>query len=186
MVPKSTCRLPASSTWRPSGNASDGSFGRWARSSRAPRQSSRARTSVSARRPRWWLAKKLAAPSTSRYGTSSPRPCHGSMRWTPTEPAPDLTLTRAVPDCLPYGRLAGPRRASRPLESTQAVARAWADEGGPEGAVVLADYQAAGRGQHGRRWTAPAGAGLLFSVVLRPQLPVARWPEIPIAAGCAI
>jgi BirA family transcriptional regulator, biotin operon repressor / biotin---[acetyl-CoA-carboxylase] ligase len=108
------------------------------------------------------------------------------MRWTPAKLAPDVALTRAFADCLPGGRLAGPLRAYRALESTQAVARAWADDNAPEGAVVLADYQAAGRGQHGRAWTAPAGAGLLFSVVLRPPLPVARWPEIPIAVGCAI
>ena len=33
---------------------------------------------------------------------------------------------------------------------------------------------------------APDGAALLFSVVLRPPLPVARWPEIPLATGCAV
>ena len=52
--------------------------------------------------------------------------------------------------------------------------------------MVLADSQTAGRGQHGRPWTAPGGAALLFSVVLRPRLSVARWPEIPLAAGCAV
>jgi BirA family biotin operon repressor/biotin-[acetyl-CoA-carboxylase] ligase len=108
------------------------------------------------------------------------------MRWTPAEPAPDLALTRAFGDCLPGGRLAGPLRAYRALESTQTMARAWADDGAPEGAVVIADYQAAGRGQHGRTWIAPPGTSLMFSVVLRPRLPVARWPEIPLAVGCAI
>src|SRR5262249_16427568 len=76
--------------------------------------------------------------------------------------------------------------AYRSLASTQTVARAWAQDGAPEGAVVLADYQTAGRGQRGRSWAAPAGSALLFSVVLRPPVPVARWPEIPLAAGCAI
>jgi BirA family biotin operon repressor/biotin-[acetyl-CoA-carboxylase] ligase len=108
------------------------------------------------------------------------------MRWTPAESAPDPALTRAFADCLPGGRLAGPLRAYRSLESTQTLARAWAADGAPEGAVVLADYQSAGRGQRGRSWTAPTGTALLFSVVLRPRLPVARWPEIPLAAGCAI
>ena len=81
---------------------------------------------------------------------------------------------------------AGPLRAYRSLASTQALARAWADSGAPEGAVVLADHQTEGRGQRGRAWTAPPGTALLFSVVLRPRLPVARWPEIPLAAGCAV
>ncbi|MGH7358829.1 MAG: biotin--[acetyl-CoA-carboxylase] ligase, partial [Candidatus Rokuibacteriota bacterium] len=35
-------------------------------------------------------------------------------------------------------------------------------------------------------WTAPAGSSLLVSIVLRPPWPVARWPEIPMAAGCAV
>ena len=108
------------------------------------------------------------------------------MRSSPGELAPDLALTRTLADCLPGGRLAGPLRAYRSLASTQTVARAWAQDGAPEGAVVLADYQTAGRGQRGRSWTAPAGSALLFSVVLRPPVSVARWPEIPLAAGCAI
>jgi BirA family biotin operon repressor/biotin-[acetyl-CoA-carboxylase] ligase len=108
------------------------------------------------------------------------------MRWTPAEPALDAELTRAFAPCLPGERLAGPLRAYRSLTSTQTVARAWAATGAPEGAVVLADYQTEGRGQHGRPWSAPGGTALLFSVVLRPGLPVARWPEIPLATGCAV
>jgi BirA family biotin operon repressor/biotin-[acetyl-CoA-carboxylase] ligase len=104
----------------------------------------------------------------------------------PAEPAPDPDLTRAFASCLPGGRLAGPLRAYRSVPSTQALARAAAEAGAPEGTVILADHQTAGRGRRGRRWTAPAGASLLFSVVLRPPLPVARWGEIPLAAGCAV
>jgi BirA family biotin operon repressor/biotin-[acetyl-CoA-carboxylase] ligase len=108
------------------------------------------------------------------------------MPWPGAEPSPDADLTRAFTPCLPGGRLSGPLRAYRSLESTQSVARAWAADGAPEGAVVLADFQTAGRGQRGRSWTAPAGTALLLSVVLRPPLPVARWPEIPLAMGCAV
>lgn len=43
--------------------------------------------------------------------------------------------------------------------------------GAPEGLVAVADYQTAGRGRRDRRWTAPAGSSLLFSVLLRPDLP---------------
>ena len=108
------------------------------------------------------------------------------MHWTPAEFALDPSLTRSFARCLPGGRLAGPLRAYRVAGSTQALARAWADTGAPEGAVVLADYQTAGRGQRGRAWTAAPGTALLVSVVLRPRLPVSRWPEIPLAAGCAV
>ena len=108
------------------------------------------------------------------------------MRSTPAEPALDPTLTRSFASCLPGGRLAGPLRAYGSVGSTQTLARAWADAGAPEGAVVLADHQTAGRGRRGRPWTAPAGTSLLVSVVLRPPFPVVRWPEIPMAAGCAV
>jgi BirA family biotin operon repressor/biotin-[acetyl-CoA-carboxylase] ligase len=54
------------------------------------------------------------------------------------------------------------------------------------GAVALAEHQTEGRGRHGRRWVDEAGAGLTFSVVLRPPPPVARWPELTIVAAEAV
>lgn len=45
--------------------------------------------------------------------------------------------------------------------------------GEPEGVVLVAAEQLAGRGRHGRRWVAPAGAAALCSVLLRPPAPVA-------------
>ncbi len=104
----------------------------------------------------------------------------------PHEPVLDAALTGTLAGCLTGGRLAGPLRAYRSIPSTQALARAWAETGAPEGAVVLADHQTEGRGRRGRAWTAPPGTALLFSVILRPRLPVVRWPEIPLAAGCAV
>jgi len=51
--------------------------------------------------------------------------------------------------------------------STNDVARLRARAGAAEGTVVIADEQTAGRGRSARTWVAPAGAGLLLSVVLR-------------------
>lgn len=42
--------------------------------------------------------------------------------------------------------------------------------GAPEGLVIVADHQGAGRGRLGRVWQAPAGASLLCTVLLRPSL----------------
>lgn len=53
--------------------------------------------------------------------------------------------------------------------STNDEARALAEAGAPEGTVVMAIAQTAGRGRRGRRWTAPPGTGLLLSMVLRPR-----------------
>jgi len=59
-------------------------------------------------------------------------------------------------------------------ESTNAVAFRMAEEGAPEGTVVIADAQTAGKGRLGRVWLSPAGVNLYCSVVLRPPIsPVA-------------
>jgi BirA family transcriptional regulator, biotin operon repressor / biotin---[acetyl-CoA-carboxylase] ligase len=59
-------------------------------------------------------------------------------------------------------------------ESTNAVAFRLAEEGAPEGTVVIADAQSAGKGRLGRVWLSPAGVNLYCSVVLRPPIsPVA-------------
>ncbi len=47
-------------------------------------------------------------------------------------------------------------------------------EGAPEGTVVVAEEQTAGRGRLGRRWVAPAGTCLLCSLLFRPPLPLSR------------
>ncbi len=52
--------------------------------------------------------------------------------------------------------------------STNTVALEAAAAGEPEGHVVVADHQTAGRGRLGRSWVAPPGTALLVSIVLRP------------------
>ncbi len=42
----------------------------------------------------------------------------------------------------------------------------------PEGFVVFAEHQTAGRGQRGNRWESASHLGLWFSVLLRPQIPL--------------
>ncbi|MFJ8072751.1 biotin--[acetyl-CoA-carboxylase] ligase [Streptomyces sp. NPDC096176] len=57
----------------------------------------------------------------------------------------------------------------------------------PEGAVLVAEEQTAGRGRLDRTWTAPARSGLFFSVLLRPgpDVPATRWGWLPLLAGVA-
>lgn len=56
-------------------------------------------------------------------------------------------------------------------------------EGAAHGAVALADRQTEGRGRLGRTWV---DSGLMFSVVLCPPQPVARWPELTLVAARAV
>lgn len=57
----------------------------------------------------------------------------------------------------------------------------------PQGAVLVAEEQTAGRGRLDRTWSAPARSGLFFSVLLKPgpDIPVERWGWLPLLAGVA-
>ncbi|GAA3756749.1 biotin--[acetyl-CoA-carboxylase] ligase [Plantactinospora mayteni] len=65
--------------------------------------------------------------------------------------------------------------------STNADAAEAARAGEPEGLVVVAERQTAGRGRRGRTWESPARAGLAVSVLLRPGVaePDRDWPAVP-------
>lgn len=61
-----------------------------------------------------------------------------------------------------------------------------ADDGAPEGLVVATEEQTAGRGRLGRSWWDAPGRSLLFSLLLRPTIPLARFPLLWIAMACAV
>jgi BirA family transcriptional regulator, biotin operon repressor / biotin---[acetyl-CoA-carboxylase] ligase len=78
-------------------------------------------------------------------------------------------------------KLGEPRLDVETCESTQLLV----DTSLPEGALVVADHQTAGRGRLGRSWEAPAGTALLFSLLLRPP-PKQHAPELSLVAGVAV
>lgn len=56
----------------------------------------------------------------------------------------------------------------------------------PVGAVVLAESQTAGRGRRENRWIAPRGKDLMFSLLLKPEAPLEKWPRITTLAALGI
>jgi BirA family biotin operon repressor/biotin-[acetyl-CoA-carboxylase] ligase len=67
--------------------------------------------------------------------------------------------------------------------STNDLAKRLAQEGSPEGTVIIAEEQTEGRGTKGRSWHSPHGQGLYASVILRPRR--ADLSLLPIMAGVA-
>ena len=55
------------------------------------------------------------------------------------------------------------------VDSTMDEARKTVEAGAPEGTVILAEEQRAGRGRFNRSWVSPRGQNLLFSVLLYPS-----------------
>lgn len=73
------------------------------------------------------------------------------------------------------------------VDSTNDVAVQAARSGEPEGMVFLARYQTAGRGRLGRRWVAPPGTSLLFSILFRPPAPFQETaPRVQMVSGLAL
>ncbi len=72
------------------------------------------------------------------------------------------------------------------VDSTNLVAERLARRGAPEGLLVVADAQTAGRGRLGRSFFSPAGLSLYMSLLLRPDGPPDRLPEHVFAAALAV
>jgi BirA family biotin operon repressor/biotin-[acetyl-CoA-carboxylase] ligase len=72
------------------------------------------------------------------------------------------------------------------IGSTNAELAAAATRDAPEGTVLVAEHQAAGRGRLDRVWTSPPRAGLTVSFLLRPDVPAARKGWLPLLTGVAL
>ena len=107
-------------------------------------------------------------------------------------PAPplDAPLLDAAALCRAVVRPGGLWRAvevTAVTDSTNADLLARAAGGAPEGLVLAAEEQRAGRGRMGRAWVAPPRAALTFSLLVRPRtVPPARRGWLPLLAGVAV
>ena len=83
---------------------------------------------------------------------------------------PDMILPARVEARLDPNSLGLPYFHFEDIDSTNLEARRRAEKGVPHGALLATEYQSKGRGRLERRWIAPKGACLMFSLVLRPKL----------------
>ncbi len=105
---------------------------------------------------------------------------YGDLARPPLRPA---ALRRAL---VREGGLWRELRVLASTPSTNAVAAELARGGAAEGLVVVAESQTAGRGRLDRAWVSPSGAGLTFSVLLRPAVQAVEWGWLPLLTGLAV
>jgi BirA family biotin operon repressor/biotin-[acetyl-CoA-carboxylase] ligase len=72
------------------------------------------------------------------------------------------------------------------LSSTQKVAHQLANEGTPEGTIVVAEEQVNGRGRLDRSWYSPKHTGIWCSLILRPKISPQRSPQLTLLAAVGV
>jgi len=72
------------------------------------------------------------------------------------------------------------------VSSTSDALRELAEKGMPEGLILGADEQTAGRGRRGAKWISPKGENLAFSVLLRPTASKSLWYRLSLITGLAV
>jgi len=101
------------------------------------------------------------------------------------------TPSRLVPEDIaarisPENRLAKDILVFQETGSTNDVCTRLGVDNAPEGTVVFAESQSAGRGRLGRVWSSMSGEGLWFSVLVRPEWPMMDWTRLTLCAALAV
>lgn len=72
------------------------------------------------------------------------------------------------------------------VDSTQKIAKTLANDNAPEGTIVLAEEQVLGRGRMDRIWHSPKYTGVWMSMILRPNIPLPKAPQLTLITAVAV
>ena len=72
------------------------------------------------------------------------------------------------------------------VDSTNDLAKQFAEDGAEHGTLVMADCQDAGKGRRGRGFSCPAGCGIWMSLIIRDRIEPANASMLTLAAGLAV
>jgi BirA family transcriptional regulator, biotin operon repressor / biotin---[acetyl-CoA-carboxylase] ligase len=72
------------------------------------------------------------------------------------------------------------------VESTQRIAHRFASEDVPEGTVIIAEEQLSGRGRMDRKWHSPKYTGIWMSLIIRPNIPLSKAPQLTLLTAVSI
>lgn len=72
------------------------------------------------------------------------------------------------------------------VDSTQKIAHELSQKSAEEGTLVVADEQTGGRGRMARVWYSPKGTGIWMSIILRPNIPLQKTPQLTLLTAVAL
>jgi BirA family biotin operon repressor/biotin-[acetyl-CoA-carboxylase] ligase len=99
---------------------------------------------------------------------------------------PDIPTPRVVSSHLSGSRFGSHVYHFYSIDSTMSEASRLAVKGAPEGTLVAAEEQTAGRGRFGRYWHSERASGLYFTLVLRPAVAPSMAPVLTLLTGVAV
>lgn len=72
------------------------------------------------------------------------------------------------------------------VDSTQKIAHRFAYEDVPEGTAIIAEEQLSGRGRMDRKWHSPKFTGIWMSLILRPNIPLTKAPQLTLLTAVSV
>ena len=72
------------------------------------------------------------------------------------------------------------------IDSTNIKAKELAEQGYPNGTLVVADQQVSGRGRRGRSWESPSGTGIFMTLMLKPEINPNNASMLTLVAALAV
>lgn len=72
------------------------------------------------------------------------------------------------------------------VESTQIVAHDLVRQGAPDGTLVIAEHQTAGRGRMQRDWESSQGKGIWMTIIIRPEIAPHQAPQFTLVTAVAV
>lgn len=99
---------------------------------------------------------------------------------------PDTLDPAAIQPLLKTTRLGQVMEYAASCSSTQIIAHQLAQQGTPDGTVVLTEEQTAGRGRMARKWHSADRKGIWMSVILRPDVVPQKAPQFTLVTAVAV
>lgn len=99
---------------------------------------------------------------------------------------PDVLYGPEIASRLPEQGMCRKVDCHESIDSTNLRAKQLAELGEPEGTLVVADCQTAGRGRRGRNWVSESGTGIWMSFILRPELNPSEVPGVTLLTALAV